>query len=145
MKLQCDNCQRTIEYSDEAAQFCSHCGHHLTETDYRDEQTVAHTPSQPPTITADHEVQEVIGGYRILHELGRGGMGVVFEAEEETTGRRVALKLLPRSLHRTDETVQRFLREGQIAASLSHPRSTFIYAAGQDDGQFFIVMELMTG
>ena len=72
-------------------------------------------------------------------------MGVVYEAEHEETGRRVAIKLLPRQVQKTDETAQRFLREGELAAALSHPRSTFVYSAGEDDGQFYIVMELMPG
>lgn len=106
---------------------------------------MTYTQFQQAAIPTPQPGQAVIGGYRILNELGRGGMGVVYEAEEETTGRRVAIKLLSSSFRRTDKRVQRFLREGQVAASITHPRSTFIYAAGQEDGQFFIAMELMTG
>ena len=72
-------------------------------------------------------------------------MGVVWEAEQAETGRRVALKLISPSLQPTPETVDRFLREGQLAASVSHPRSTFVFGAGEEDGQPYIAMELMPG
>ena len=86
-----------------------------------------------------------VGEFHVLREIGRGGMGVVYEAEQIGSGRRLALKLLAPNLPRTTETVERFLREASVAASLSHPRSTFIYGAGEVDGQFYIAMELMPG
>ena len=89
--------------------------------------------------------RDALPGYRISRELGRGGMGVVYEAVEESTGRSVALKVLAAGFDRDEEAVQRFLREGKIAASLSHPRSTFVYDAGEAEGRFFITMELMPG
>ncbi len=86
-----------------------------------------------------------IGPFRIVRKLGQGGMGTVFEAEHQATGQRVALKLLARSLLATNESIERFQRESQIAASINHPRSTFVYEAGELDGMFYITMELMTG
>ncbi|HVX13866.1 MAG TPA: protein kinase [Pirellulales bacterium] len=88
---------------------------------------------------------ERIGDYRLLRPLGQGGMGLVWEAEQEATGRRVALKLLSPRLSPTPENIDRFLREGKLAASLSHPRSTFVFGAGQQNGQPYIAMELMPG
>ncbi len=86
-----------------------------------------------------------LGPYQIIRKLGQGGMGSVFEAENQTNGKRVALKLLSRQLLSTDDSVERFRRESQIAASINHPRSTFVFEAGEIDNQFYITMELMTG
>ncbi len=86
-----------------------------------------------------------VGPFRIVGRLGQGGMGTVYKAVHSETGQAVALKLLSRSVRTTDEMIQRFQRESQIAASINHPRSTFVYKAGQHQGQFYITMELMTG
>lgn len=86
-----------------------------------------------------------VGPFQIVKTLGQGGMGTVYEAVHSETGQKVALKLLSRSVKTTEETIQRFHRESQIAASINHPRSTFVYQAGQHQGQFYITMELMTG
>src|SRR5262245_5705362 len=66
------------------------------------------------------------GGYRMLRLLGRGGMGAVYEAEDTTSGRRIALKVLGHSLD-SPETRKRFLREGRLAASINHPNSVYVY------------------
>lgn len=86
-----------------------------------------------------------VGPFRIVGMLGQGGMGTVYEAVHAENAQVVALKLLSRSVRTTEETIQRFQRESQIAASINHPRSTFVYQAGQHEGQFYITMELMTG
>ena len=88
---------------------------------------------------------DVVAAYRIEKELGRGGMGVVYESEHIQTGRRVALKLLSPDLAGNAETMERFLREARLAAALSHPRSTFVFEAGEDRGYPYIAMELMPG
>ncbi|HEV3006483.1 MAG TPA: protein kinase [Pirellulales bacterium] len=88
---------------------------------------------------------ETIGDYRLIRPLGEGGMGLVWEAEQTGSGRRVALKLLSERLPRTPDTVERFLREARTAASISHPRSTFVFGAGEQAGRPYIVMELMPG
>ena len=144
MDLKCNHCNRVIEYSSEPPRFCSHCGGELSDTGTGGLSDDTHT--YHIRFTDDRaDLPDVIGGYKLLGELGRGGMGVVFEAEQKSTGRRVAIKLLSTNVRRTDATVRRFMQEGELAASLSHPRSTFVYAAGEEGGQFFIVMELMSG
>ncbi len=86
-----------------------------------------------------------IGDYRIVREIGRGGMGIVYEAEELGLKRRVALKLLPEH-HSTDpERVERFVREAQSLARVGGPHVVTIYAASEVDGIPFLAMELIEG
>jgi eukaryotic-like serine/threonine-protein kinase len=84
------------------------------------------------------------GDYQVGRLLGRGGMGDVYEASHIPSGRRVALKVLRRSRLGGAERA-RFLREGQIAASIRHPRTVFVFAAEELDGVPVIAMELLAG
>lgn len=86
-----------------------------------------------------------VGPFKIQNALGQGGMGTVYKAMHSESGQTVALKLLSKSVQSTEESIKRFQRESQVAASINHPRSTFVYQAGQYQGQFYITMELMTG
>src|SRR4051812_19856786 len=82
------------------------------------------------------------GPYVIVRPLGKGGMGQVYEAEETDSGRRVAVKLLSRGLG-DDEERERFLREGQLAASLSHPNCVYVFGTSEIQGFPVIAMELV--
>ena len=84
------------------------------------------------------------GAYRIGRLLGRGGMGEVYEAEHTPTGRRLALKLLRRRLQNAHDRA-RFFREGQLAASISHPHSVYIFGSEEISGMPAISMELLPG
>jgi eukaryotic-like serine/threonine-protein kinase len=83
--------------------------------------------------------------YRLLRELGRGGMGVVYLAEDEVLRRRVAYKVLSGSLQADAAAVEMFLREARIAAALHHPNIVTVYDAGQSGDQVYIAMELLEG
>lgn len=82
------------------------------------------------------------GPYLIVRPLGKGGMGQVYEAEETDSGRRIALKLLSRGLG-DDEERERFLREGRLAASLSHPNCVYVFGTSEIQGFPVIAMELV--
>jgi serine/threonine protein kinase/Tol biopolymer transport system component len=90
-------------------------------------------------------INELIGHYRILRQLGRGGMGLVYEAEDTKLGRRVALKFLQATSQRDPMAMDRFLREARSASSLNHPGICTIYAIEEHNGQTFIAMELLEG
>jgi Protein kinase domain/Domain of unknown function (DUF4328) len=89
-----------------------------------------------PDLTTD----TVLAGYRILGPIGRGGMGVVYRAEEIALERLVALKVLAPALLGQDEFRQRFLREMRIAASIEHPNILPIYRAGEDQNLLYLAM-----
>jgi serine/threonine-protein kinase len=86
-----------------------------------------------------------LGGFRVLRKLGQGGMAVVYKAHEESLNRVVALKVIAQHLAEQPQFVERFRREAQAAAQLSHPNIVQIYAIGEDQGVHYFSMEYVKG
>jgi serine/threonine-protein kinase len=95
-------------------------------------------------VQLDQRIGTVLGGYRIIEPLGRGGTSVVYRAEHVRLGRPAALKLLAPGLGEADFS-DRFLRESRLAASLDHPSIVPVYDAGEDDGLLYIAMACVEG
>ena len=111
------------------------------------EAEVSSTAPAGPGDARTDDVRVVAGKYRIVRVIGEGGFGVVYEAENTWTGRRVALKVLASGRVADPVHVQRFMREARTAASLRHPNVVDVIDLGQDprDGTFFLVQELLVG
>ena len=88
---------------------------------------------------------ERLGDSRIVREIGRGGMGIVYEAEQESLGRRVAIKVLPRQSLLDARHLKRFQREARIAASLHHTNVVEVFGVGEQDGFHYYVMQCIEG
>ncbi len=100
---------------------------------------------KPLEMTAHTRIGTEVAGFRIESVLGRGGMSVVYVAEQIRLGRRVALKLLTTELAWDEQFRERFVRESHIAAATDHPNIIPIYDAGEADGLLYIAMRFVEG
>ncbi len=127
----CDSCRQLV--ADAAS------GAHPSAFGETHVQRTAERPVAPPPATG----RVVAGKYRILHELGRGGMGVVLAAEHLELGHRVAIKVI---FHKTGPAIARFLREAQTCARLTSEHIARVFDVGRlEDGSPYLVMEYLTG
>ena len=166
----CAHCGNSTTSAGALPKFCSHCGGRfestvgglgtgLTDQPPPDETTAPSSVNvaldqtqdsssfvvRPTGSSGKLEPGSQVGSFTLGCQLGAGGMGTVYEAHDTESDLPVALKILSKQVHATDEGVERFRRESQVAASINHPRSTFVYRSGQYGDQFFIAMELMNG
>lgn len=91
------------------------------------------------------ETERNLGDFRLVQELGRGGMGVVYEAEQISLGRRIALKVLPFAALLDERRRARFQNEARCAAALKHPNIVAVHAVGVERGVYYYAMELVEG
>jgi len=90
-------------------------------------------------------IGKTLGHYQITRQLGKGGMGEVYQAKDEKLGRDVAIKVLPEEFAKDTNRVARFQREATLLASLNHPNIAAIYGLEESDGTKFLVLELVEG
>src|SRR5438132_8921918 len=149
MRLECSRCGRAVEFTTERPLFCAFCGQAFTgprepsaaallaeapspadaspsspsagTTAVYDPQAITQAPTKSED-GAGGTAPEFVGGYRLIRPLGEGGMGRVYEAEEVSSGRRVALKLIAAEFAASNETLERFRQEGRLASMIAHPR-----------------------
>lgn len=112
--------------------------------DQDETQTYAAPPGRRLPSRPARDLPCDLGDYTLLSRLGQGGMGTVYEAEQRSTGRRLALKVLGQNLD-TPEMRRRFLREGRLAARVNHPASLYVFGSEEIDGIPVITMEIAPG
>jgi WD40 repeat protein/serine/threonine protein kinase len=100
-------------------------------------------PLSPPAQNGD--VPRQLGEYRIVREVARGGMGIVYEAVQESLGRHVALKVLPYQKHVHGHYLERFRREARAAANLHHSNIVPVFGVGENDGVHYYAMQFIQG
>ena len=102
-------------------------------------------PPSPPMIGGLPQAGTELGDFRLVRELGRGGMGVVYEAVQVSLGRRVAVKVLPFAAAVDEKQIVRFKNEAQAAAQIDHPHIVPVFAIGQERGTHYFAMQLIGG
>lgn len=135
-------CPRCLSENKDDSRFCSRCGTPLEAEETLPDSLMKTLAVPLPTISNGTIIADK---FRIVEELGRGGMGIVYKAEDIRLKRTVALKFLPPHLADFADLKERFLVEAQAAAALSHPNICVIHEIGEAEGRPFIAMEYVKG
>jgi predicted ATPase/predicted Ser/Thr protein kinase len=131
-----NECPKCKTGNPDTVKFCGECGTRLGRSENISITKTLRTPKPP---------KKIAGKYKILSELGRGGMGVVYKAKDTRLDRLVALKFLPPELTKDEGAKKRFIQEAKAAAALNHPHICTIYEVDEADDQTFIAMEFIEG
>jgi serine/threonine protein kinase/Tfp pilus assembly protein PilF len=130
------------KYPDDAAQLRGYLSglqlFHAAALGTKQESSISSSERVPPAL-------EAIGDYRLIREIGRGGMGIVYEAWQVSLRRRVALKVLPFNSASDAKQLGRFKNEAQAAAQVQHPNIVPVFAVGEENGVHYYVMQLIEG
>ena len=135
MTVKCPKCRTE---NPDSVNFCGECGTHLGPAK---DTFITKTLQRPQAILE----KTIAGRYKVLDELGRGGMGVVYKAKDMRLDRTVALKFLPPELTGDEEARRRFIQEAKAAAALEHPNICTVYEVDEADGRNFISMSYIEG
>ena len=117
--------------------------HYLSSVNLLHQASVGHSEHRPKTNLGDGDNR--LGDYQLLREIGRGGMGIVFEARQISLDRPVAVKILPFAAALNAKQIARFQNEARAAAQLHHSNIVPVYAVGNDRGTYFYSMQLIPG
>ncbi|MBN1223754.1 MAG: protein kinase, partial [Candidatus Aminicenantes bacterium] len=137
--MKCPKCQSD---NTDIARYCSNCA---TPLPFSGEISISHTKTLLTPVKDLIKGTAFAGRYQLIEELGRGGMGVVYKAEDSKLKRSVALKFLPPELTHIPDVKERFIREAQTAAALDHPNICTVYEFDEAEGKSFISMALIEG
>jgi serine/threonine protein kinase len=119
---------------------CAKCGHHMDLTGVEPFSGIA-----CPKCGTRQVAPMRLSSFLLIEEMGRGGMGSVYRAFDQTLGRYVAIKVMQRQLAENKTFSENFVREARAAAALNHPHVVQIYSCSQEKGQLYIAMELVDG
>jgi serine/threonine protein kinase/tetratricopeptide (TPR) repeat protein len=135
-------CPKCYADNPDSSRFCGNCATRLTQ-DGQPLSPLTKTLETPACVLSQGSL--IAGKYRIIQEIGRGGMGIVYKAEDTSLDRKVAIKFLPEEMYQNPTARSRFIREAKAAAALDHPYICSIYEVGEAENRLFFAMEYVSG